>query len=110
MIWRTLLIPGMGHAYANQWRGWVYMPLWAGALGAFIYGAIDYPLKEQAYKSAPSGLEAAYADMNNSFLIRNIAFVSLIGVYTITILDILIFGKQYESNLHLKKSCNGGNE
>jgi hypothetical protein len=96
MIWRTAVAPGWGHLYADQWRGWIYMPLWAGSLGTFIVGVIDYAVKDEIYQNATSGLESAYAERADAKLVRNVAFVSVLGVYTITIADILIFGKKYE--------------
>jgi hypothetical protein len=95
-IWRTLVAPGWGHIYANEWRGWVYLPLWAGSLGTFIYGMIDYSNKEAAYYGATTGLDELYTQMNDALFIRNVAFVAVISIYALTIADTLIFGKNYE--------------
>ncbi|MDH5720670.1 MAG: hypothetical protein OEZ13_08640 [Spirochaetia bacterium] len=97
MIIRTAAAPGWGHLYADNWRGWVYMPLWAGSLGLFAYAAMDYSAKDKAYQSATSGLEKAYSDMNSAFLLRNYAFLGVLSMYAVSLADIFIFGKSYET-------------
>ncbi|MDH4200645.1 MAG: CsgG/HfaB family protein [Spirochaetia bacterium] len=95
MVWRTLLVPGLGHVYANQWRGWVYMPLWAGTAGAFVYGVINESIQKSAYVNASSGLEAKYTAYDNARLMRNFSLLAVLGVYAVTMGDILITGNAH---------------
>ncbi|MDH5717936.1 MAG: hypothetical protein OEZ22_09890 [Spirochaetia bacterium] len=96
MLVRTLIIPGLGHVFADQWRGWIYMPLWVGSIGAFAFGVMDFATKEEVYNNASNNLEKTYAEMNDAFLLRNFSFLAVVGVYAISIADILFFGKSYE--------------
>ncbi|MDH4263797.1 MAG: CsgG/HfaB family protein [Spirochaetia bacterium] len=104
MIWRTAVAPGWGHIYANQWRGWVYMPLWVASAGTFVFGIIDTGAKEAAYKSATSGLESKYASYNNARKLRNFSLLAVLGVYAVSIGDILITGNHYAAGKSMLKS------
>ncbi|MDH4262912.1 MAG: CsgG/HfaB family protein [Spirochaetia bacterium] len=96
MIWRNALLPGLGHVYAGQKRGWIYMGLWGVSAGAMTYFFIDYGNKLKIYQTATSGLEAKYAAANFSSKMRGYSLAALAMVYVVNITDTLIFGKGYE--------------
>jgi TolB-like protein len=95
MIWRTLVVPGLGHVYAKQWRGWVYMPLWAGSTGAFVYSIFDFMAKEEAYQNATSDFESKYAEADAARKFRFYSMAAVMSVYAISLLDIMITGGGY---------------
>ncbi|MDH4198781.1 MAG: hypothetical protein OEV66_00215 [Spirochaetia bacterium] len=96
MIWRNALLPGLGHVYAAQPRGWVYMGFWGASAGAMTYFFIDYGNKLKDYQNATSGLEGKYAAANFSSKMRGYALIALVSVYAVSIADTLIYGKGYE--------------
>lgn len=95
MLALTFLAPGAGHIQAGQWRGWVYLTLWAGATGTFVYSLINYDTAYNNYYNAFNSLESAYAEYNDALIFRNYAFLPFLGVYAISLLDIIITGNLY---------------
>ncbi|MDH5720601.1 MAG: hypothetical protein OEZ13_08260 [Spirochaetia bacterium] len=99
MLWRTALIPGWGHLYAYQKRGYAYLGLWAAVGGAFIWSHFDYTKKLEAYESTLSSSEDDYINnynaANDANKMRAYISYACIGVFTIVLTDILITGGRY---------------
>lgn len=96
MMWRNALLPGLGHTYAGQKRGWAYMGFWGASVGAMTYFFIDYGVKLKEYQNAANGLEAKYAAANFSSKMRGYTLVALIAVYAVNLTDTLLSGRSYE--------------
>ncbi|MDH5721586.1 MAG: hypothetical protein OEZ13_13345 [Spirochaetia bacterium] len=99
MIWRTALIPGWGHTYAIQKRGYLYMAFWAASAGVFGYFAYDTAAKKEIYEGETSlvEIEKKYDAYNSSFKMQGYSFYVLISAYVFALSDIAIFGKGYSS-------------
>ncbi|MDH5721676.1 MAG: hypothetical protein OEZ13_13815 [Spirochaetia bacterium] len=106
MLWRSALIPGWGHTYAMQKRGWAYLGLWALSAGAFGYFAYDTSAKKEVYEKETSlgEIDNKYNAYSSSFKIRGYASYALIGSYIFALTDILFFGKGYSSKSDMKIS------
>ncbi|MDH5718511.1 MAG: hypothetical protein OEZ22_12870 [Spirochaetia bacterium] len=51
MIWRNALIPGWGHNYAMQKRGWIYLGLWAASAGPLVIFHTIIPIKKKLMRA-----------------------------------------------------------
>lgn len=99
MIWRNAVLPGLGHVYANQWRGWVYMSLFVGAAGLETWFIIDADKKFKDYNSAISDLQIKYDAANKANLMVGYGIIGLAVLYAVPLVEILITGKKYDESL-----------
>lgn len=95
ILWRTAILPGFGHVYAEQKRGWLYMGLFVATGGAFIWSHFNYKSKQSAYDSATSDFDSKYDSANGAYKLRGYLSFAFIGVIAFIWGDALIFGKQY---------------
>lgn len=95
MLWRTAVLPGWGHLYAGQKRGWVYAGLFAGVGGMFFWSQFNYSSKQSAYDNATADFDAKYTSANSAHRLRGYMSFAFIGVIVAAWTDILIFGKNY---------------
>ncbi|MDH5721216.1 MAG: hypothetical protein OEZ13_11485 [Spirochaetia bacterium] len=97
MLWRTALIPGWGHTYAMQNRGWMYMGLWVLSASAFGYYAYDTSAKKDAYEKETnlSEIESKYNAYNGSYNMRAYASYAFAATYVFALADIAFFGRGY---------------
>jgi len=95
MIWRSFIFPGWGHVYAEQKRGWVYMGLFAGTGGAFIWSHFNYKSKQDTYSNATSDFDSKYDAANSAYKLRGYLSFAFIGVTAIILGDIFITGPRY---------------
>lgn len=95
ILWRTAILPGFGHVYAEQKRGWLYVGLFLGTGGAFIWSHFNYRSKQDAYNSATSDFDSKYDSANGAYKLRGYLSFAVIGVVAFIWGDALLFGKQY---------------
>jgi len=95
MLWRTALIPGWGHIYASQTRGWIYLGFFTLSSAIFGYYAYDTSVKKTDYLKAADQLQTRYDTYNNASKMRAYSSWVLIAIYSASLTDILISGKKY---------------
>ena len=93
IIIRNLAIPGWGHRYSNRNRGWVYTALWIGGVGFLGYSIFDETEKKTRYENgtASDDLDTMYNEYNEAHKLTYYAIYGLIGVYSVALLDGIIF-------------------
>jgi hypothetical protein len=95
MVLLGLVIPGAGHLYADQARGYFYLGTWLalGGLMAYTYG--DYKAKYSDYDNAASGFSAKIDSANAAH--KRYAYIgyTFIGFHLIAFIDILVTGQSY---------------
>ncbi|MDH5718546.1 MAG: hypothetical protein OEZ22_13045 [Spirochaetia bacterium] len=97
MLWRNALVPGWGHLYANQTRGYIYLALFAGAGGAFIWSHLNFTSKQDDYKNAIDDFDAKYETANSANSLRAYMSYAFISVIAAAVTDIAISGGSYKS-------------
>jgi len=99
MIWRNAILPGLGHVYAHQWRGWVYLSLFVGTAGLETWFILDADQKQNDYKTAISDLQTKYDAANQANLMAGYGIIGLAVLYAIPFVEILITGKKYDESV-----------
>ncbi|MDH5720753.1 MAG: hypothetical protein OEZ13_09085 [Spirochaetia bacterium] len=100
MIWRNIAVPGWGHVYASQDRGWAYLALWAGSGGAFLSSQLSFTNKKNEYDSlgatnTKEEFDAAFNEYKSANSFRTIMSFVFLAAYLIPISDIIFTGKAY---------------
>ncbi|MDH5721220.1 MAG: hypothetical protein OEZ13_11505 [Spirochaetia bacterium] len=96
MIWRSFILPGWGHVYANEKRGYIYMGLYAAVGGAYLWSHFNYASKKDAYDAAGADtVESAYDAANSAMNLRGYLSYTFLAVAATALTDIFITGKNY---------------
>ncbi|MDH5717056.1 MAG: hypothetical protein OEZ22_05405 [Spirochaetia bacterium] len=99
MIWRNALVPGWGHIYANQKRGYIYLGLWSAAGSGFLWSHLNYTSKQKEYDDADKdNVTQAYDEANSAMNLRAYFSYAFLGVTAAILTDILITGKNYTAS------------
>ncbi|MDH5721642.1 MAG: hypothetical protein OEZ13_13635 [Spirochaetia bacterium] len=101
MLWRSLVLPGWGHIYANQKRGWLYSAIYAASAGVFIWSHVDFLNKEKRYDNSNESVEDTmqyYDDLNKAYKARGYMSYAFLSVAALIIADAVIAGRRYFSH------------
>lgn len=91
-IVRSLILPGLGHLYAENKSGnWLLTSLSAANLGAMIYFIVETNNREQKYlnETSLSNIAGRYDDYNESYKIRNILIASYAAIWLYSQIDLM---------------------
>ncbi|MDH5719975.1 MAG: penicillin-binding protein activator LpoB [Spirochaetia bacterium] len=97
MLWRTVLLPGLGHLYMNQDRGWAYGGVWLAATGAFIWSQSNFAGKKDDYMNATEDFDPKFTAYQNAASTRRLMSFVFAGSYLLAFADIFISQKAYVS-------------
>ncbi|MDH5720815.1 MAG: hypothetical protein OEZ13_09410 [Spirochaetia bacterium] len=98
MLWRSFVLPGWGHIYAGQKRGYIYSGIWALTTGALLWSHFDFKSKKQKYSDATENHDALYDSANSMYKTRGYFFTAFAAFTAGIIADMAITGKDYVSN------------
>jgi len=108
---RSVIIPGLGHLYLNEYlKGGVLTAISALTIGSSIYFIIDSNKKENQYLNAtdPAVMQSAYNKFNTSYKMKNISLISFATVWLYSQIDILFFtGKGIINNSNIQLHSEG---
>jgi|GEM_PF-6824512 len=93
MLWRTAVLPGWGHIYADKKRGYIYLALWAGSLGTFVWSHLNYTSSQSAYTSAKTDFDSKYNAYSQAMDLRAYLSYGVLGVTALVWADALLFGR-----------------
>jgi hypothetical protein len=94
LLWRSLLIPGWGHIYSDQTRGYAYGGLFVITGGLFLWSQLDYSSKQSAYSDAKPGanFDQLHTDANNAHKFLGLMSWAFLATYVVVLGDAFIFG------------------
>jgi hypothetical protein len=96
MVGLTVLAPGAGHLYAEQWRGGVYIGAWVISGMGLLFGQVYYSHYGEAYKNAVAGFDDFYERAQTWKKVRGYSSYVFLATYVIALIDIFITGTDYE--------------
>lgn len=99
MVGLTLLAPGAGHLYANQWRGGIYLSLAAVSAAGLLFGHFFYTSNYNAYQSAVADFDTFYNKAQDWKKVRAYSSYVLLATYAVALLDILLTGQDIRKSL-----------
>ncbi|MBX3723344.1 MAG: hypothetical protein KF713_15980 [Turneriella sp.] len=92
MVGLTLVAPGAGHLYANEWRGGIYASVAAISAVGFLFGHFFYTSNYNAYQSAVADFDTFYNKAQDWKKVRGYSSYVFLATYIIALVDILITG------------------
>lgn len=93
MLWRTAVLPGWGHIYGDQKRGFVYLALWLGSAGAFAWSHLNYTTAQNDYLTTKSDFDAKFSAYSSAMDLRAYMSYAFLGVTALVWADALLFGR-----------------
>ncbi len=93
VLWRTAILPGWGHIYADQKRGYLYLGLFAGSAGAFTWSHFNFTAAQTDYQSAKTDFDGKYSAANQAMDLRAYLSYAFLGVVALIWTDAIIFGR-----------------
>jgi hypothetical protein len=100
-LYRSLLLPGLGHLYVeNDFKGWLLTTFSALSFGSMIYFIIETNKREENYvrSSNPAEFSSLYNKYNDAYQLRNFSILTYVVVWLYSQIDLLLFSDQLISN------------
>jgi hypothetical protein len=92
----SLVLPGLGHVKTGQTtKGWILMSASILTIGSGIYFSIEANQREKDYlnETEKSEIESVYNRYNETYKLRNAAFIGFAAIWLYAQTDLLFFSK-----------------
>lgn len=95
ILWRTAVMPGWGHLYAGQKRGYGYLGAWGASVLLAGGTTTIFFIDKKTYENADKDFDRAYNDYRNSKRAMSMSMYILGASYAATFLDLAVSGDMF---------------